>query len=343
MACEWSQVSPVLPRRFALVRHVDYTGVSGVGVVAYGVAFLDGHVILRWSTEHPSTSTWNSIDDLLAVHGHGDATTIEWIDAPQGETEELTAPRGGRRARRRAVRTDTGSVPALRDARPGRAAVSTSAPRPDSPNPVSSPASSANSAPLGTPTPASAPPPASAPRPASTPTPASAAAPPKAQTPPSAPATTSTPVDSPGRYWPDSPREPSAPSDKEDARERFTFSDDTPTSSAASETSPERGIVPASPSSSADQRGDQRRVDDRTTATGSLDIDELHAEQETKPPAVRRPDPLFTNPHKSNGHPQIDTITGLLDLPDDLYQRREPGPSEPDSSRRAGRHRRDDE
>ena len=34
----------MLPRRFALVRHVDYTGVSGIGVVAYGVQFGDGHV-----------------------------------------------------------------------------------------------------------------------------------------------------------------------------------------------------------------------------------------------------------------------------------------------------------
>jgi hypothetical protein len=38
----------VLPRRFALIRHVDYTGVSGIGVVAYGVTFADGQVVLRW-------------------------------------------------------------------------------------------------------------------------------------------------------------------------------------------------------------------------------------------------------------------------------------------------------
>lgn len=70
----------MLPRRFALVRQVDYTGVSGVGVVAYGVVFADGHVVLRWSSDHPATSMWNSLDDLMAVHGHGDGTTVEWID-----------------------------------------------------------------------------------------------------------------------------------------------------------------------------------------------------------------------------------------------------------------------
>ncbi|WP_203433399.1 hypothetical protein [Jiangella asiatica] len=70
----------MLPRRFALVRHVDYTGVSGVGVVAYGVVFGDGQVALRWSSTHPATSLWASLDDLMAVHGHGDATSIEWLD-----------------------------------------------------------------------------------------------------------------------------------------------------------------------------------------------------------------------------------------------------------------------
>ncbi|MFW6090600.1 MAG: hypothetical protein ACODAF_01915 [Actinomycetota bacterium] len=89
----------MLPRRFALVRHVDYTGVSGVGVVAHGVAFADGHIALRWCSEHPATSIWGSIDDLLAVHGHGQATSVEWIDAPHGKLEDLPAQGAGRRAR----------------------------------------------------------------------------------------------------------------------------------------------------------------------------------------------------------------------------------------------------
>jgi hypothetical protein len=99
-------VSAVLPRRFALVRHIDYTGVSGVGVVAYGVAFADGQIVLRWCSKHPATSMWTSVDDLLAVHGHGDTTTVEWIDAPHGDIEEVPSTSGsGRRGRRRAERT----------------------------------------------------------------------------------------------------------------------------------------------------------------------------------------------------------------------------------------------
>lgn len=91
----------MLPRRFALVRHVDYTGVSGVGVVAYGVVFADGHVALRWASAHPATSLWSSVDDLVAVHGHGEATSIEWLDPAADPFAQPVASRGaGRRARR---------------------------------------------------------------------------------------------------------------------------------------------------------------------------------------------------------------------------------------------------
>lgn len=95
----------MLPRRFALIRHVDYTGVSGIGVVAYGVTFADGQVVLRWCSNHPATSMWNSMEDMLAVHGHGEATSVEWIDAPHGDLEGFPGvPAGGRRGRRRANR-----------------------------------------------------------------------------------------------------------------------------------------------------------------------------------------------------------------------------------------------
>jgi hypothetical protein len=73
---------PVVPRRFALFRQADPSGVSGTGVVAFGVQFEDGHVALRWTSHHPATSVWASLADVLAVHGHDGATTVYWIDAP---------------------------------------------------------------------------------------------------------------------------------------------------------------------------------------------------------------------------------------------------------------------
>ena len=97
-------MTTVLPRRFALVRHIDYTGVSGIGVVAYGITFSDGHVALRWCSSHPATSIWESLEHMLAVHGHGEATSIQWIDSPVRDLEELPGTSGtGRRARRRAA------------------------------------------------------------------------------------------------------------------------------------------------------------------------------------------------------------------------------------------------
>lgn len=77
-------------RRFALVRRVDPSGVSGTGVVAYGVQFADGHVVLRWHSRHPATSLWGSLSDLLLVHGHDGATTVRWIDAETTEAVEAT-------------------------------------------------------------------------------------------------------------------------------------------------------------------------------------------------------------------------------------------------------------
>lgn len=67
------------PRRFLLVRHHDVTGISGDGVVAHGIQWLDRTVVLRWVT-YPSTAVWDSINAMLDVHGHVGATTVTWLD-----------------------------------------------------------------------------------------------------------------------------------------------------------------------------------------------------------------------------------------------------------------------
>lgn len=74
------QRPPRLPRRFVLVRMVDDSGVSGVGVVAAGCQFEDGTVVLRWMGDRASTVVWANIEDAVAVHGHGGHTRISWID-----------------------------------------------------------------------------------------------------------------------------------------------------------------------------------------------------------------------------------------------------------------------
>lgn len=69
------------PRRFVLVRLADISGVSGTGIVAEGVEFSDGRVALRWTVgDHRSTVCWDSVEAAEAIHGHGGATTITWLD-----------------------------------------------------------------------------------------------------------------------------------------------------------------------------------------------------------------------------------------------------------------------
>lgn len=67
-------------RRFYLYRREDVSGVSGTGVVAYGVQFPDGAVAIRWAGDHPSTVIWGSLAGALAVHGHEGRTSVIWLD-----------------------------------------------------------------------------------------------------------------------------------------------------------------------------------------------------------------------------------------------------------------------
>jgi hypothetical protein len=65
-------------RIFDLVRSEDETGISGTGAVAWGVEFPDGVCVLRWRAIHRSTAVYDSIDELVAIHGHGGKTQVEW-------------------------------------------------------------------------------------------------------------------------------------------------------------------------------------------------------------------------------------------------------------------------
>jgi hypothetical protein len=67
-------------RRFKTVRHEDESGVSGTGQVAEGVQFDDGTCVMRWQTATRSTAYYDSIEDLIAIHGHGGKTVVEFID-----------------------------------------------------------------------------------------------------------------------------------------------------------------------------------------------------------------------------------------------------------------------
>ena len=66
--------------RFYLDRLIDESGVSGTGMVAEGVEFTDGVVVLRWLTAGKSTCVYDSLDVVESIHGHNGATLIRWVD-----------------------------------------------------------------------------------------------------------------------------------------------------------------------------------------------------------------------------------------------------------------------
>ncbi len=46
-----------------------------------GVVFTDGTCVVRWCTEHRSTSVWASFEDFMKIHGHPEyGTKVEWLD-----------------------------------------------------------------------------------------------------------------------------------------------------------------------------------------------------------------------------------------------------------------------
>jgi hypothetical protein len=66
--------------RFVLDRAEDVSGISGTGIVAEGVMFSDGTAVLRWVVGLRSTAVYDSMDDLVAIHGHNGATQVRWLD-----------------------------------------------------------------------------------------------------------------------------------------------------------------------------------------------------------------------------------------------------------------------
>jgi hypothetical protein len=82
-------------RLFRLVRHTDTAGVRGTGTIAEGVEWSDGAVALRWRGRWPSTSTWDCIESLLAVHGTSGRTQVHWFSStPPPVISTSSTPRG---------------------------------------------------------------------------------------------------------------------------------------------------------------------------------------------------------------------------------------------------------
>jgi hypothetical protein len=70
-------------RLFFLQRDVDVSGVSGTGIVAWGILFPGDVVALRWTSRWPTSVVFHErgIESVEAVHGHDGKTRIVWVDA----------------------------------------------------------------------------------------------------------------------------------------------------------------------------------------------------------------------------------------------------------------------
>ena len=64
---------------FQLYRDVDINGISGTGIVAEGVEFSNGSVVLSWSFgDYHTHESLPSISAVRHIHGHNGKTRVLW-------------------------------------------------------------------------------------------------------------------------------------------------------------------------------------------------------------------------------------------------------------------------
>jgi hypothetical protein len=74
----WKKGGSMKP--FYLVRSEDVSGISGTGVVAEGCVFTNGKVVLAWVTEYHSITVFDSLEEVILIHGHDGRTRVVWVD-----------------------------------------------------------------------------------------------------------------------------------------------------------------------------------------------------------------------------------------------------------------------
>ena len=68
-------------KRFILYRTEDVCGVSGTGKVAEGIQFSSNKCVISWISQTPSVEVYDSIEEIIRIHGHDGNTELRWIDA----------------------------------------------------------------------------------------------------------------------------------------------------------------------------------------------------------------------------------------------------------------------
>jgi hypothetical protein len=88
-------------KEFHLVRIVDETGISGTGVVARGMVFPSGAVVMEWQTFHTSICLYKNLSDVEAIHGHNGKTIV--VSGPPPNPDK---PKRGRKRKDANTSTD---------------------------------------------------------------------------------------------------------------------------------------------------------------------------------------------------------------------------------------------
>ena len=74
---DWETATPP-GRVFDLLRNHDGSGISGSGRVAEGIEFENGKVAMCWLSSTSTVTLFDSIDDVVAIHGHGGSTEVKF-------------------------------------------------------------------------------------------------------------------------------------------------------------------------------------------------------------------------------------------------------------------------
>jgi len=67
-------------KRFVLERAEDVNGNSGTGVVAEGIQFSNGQVVIHWISQWEAINVYANAVVLESLHGHQGRTVVRWID-----------------------------------------------------------------------------------------------------------------------------------------------------------------------------------------------------------------------------------------------------------------------
>jgi hypothetical protein len=73
------QMEASLPRLGFLTRSEDVSGVSGTGRIATVVSFDDKCIVYWGCSSIHQVEIFDSVEDLISIHGHQGKTTVVWI------------------------------------------------------------------------------------------------------------------------------------------------------------------------------------------------------------------------------------------------------------------------